>query len=75
MLDAPLAAFGLSNVLIVMAVLITVPVLTGVYVYRDAERRNMNAAIWALIALCTPLLTGFIVYLLVRRKAETTEYR
>jgi ABC-type tungstate transport system substrate-binding protein len=75
MLDASLIEFGVSNALIVMAVLITVPVLMGVYVYRDAGRRNMNAAIWTLIALFAPLFTGFIVYLLVRRKAEATEYR
>lgn len=38
----------------------------GVYVYRDAKRRGMNAVAWALIALFGPALIGFIIYLLVR---------
>lgn len=40
--------------------------LIGIYVYRDAKRRGMNSALWTLIALLTPGLIGFIIYLLVR---------
>ena len=34
-----------------LAVLIIVPILVGVYVFRDASRRGMNAALWTLIAV------------------------
>lgn len=43
-----------------------VPLLIGVYVYRDAKRRDMNGLLWALIAVLAPGLIGFLVYLLVR---------
>lgn len=46
--------------------LLLVPLLIGVYVYRDARRREMNALLWALIAVLAPGLIGFLVYLLVR---------
>ena len=46
--------------------LLTVPVLVGVYVFRDAKRRGMNAALWTLISILAPSLIGFIIYLLVR---------
>lgn len=43
-----------------------IPIIIGVYVYRDATRRNMNATLWALVAALAPTLIGFIIYLLVR---------
>ena len=49
-----------------LAVLIVVPILVGVYVFQDARRRGMNAALWTLIAVLVPILVGFIIYLLVR---------
>lgn len=52
--------------LFMLAALLTVPVLIGVYVYRDAHRRGMNAALWTLIAVAAPALIGFIIYLLIR---------
>ena len=52
--------------LILLSVVIFVPVLIGVYVYRDASRRGMNAVMWTLIAILAPSLIGFIIYLLVR---------
>lgn len=53
-------------ILFVLAALLTVPILIGVYVYRDAGRRRMNAALWTLIAVAAPGLIGFIIYLLIR---------
>lgn len=50
----------------ILAVVIGFPIMIGVYVYRDAERRRMNATLWTLVAVFTPGLTGFIIYLLVR---------
>ena len=53
-------------ILVVLTALLTVPVLIGMYVYRDSHRRGMNAALWTLIAVAAPALIGFIIYLLVR---------
>ena len=52
--------------LVVLIALLTIPVMIGVYVYRDAKRRGMNAMAWTLIAVVAPALIGFIIYLLVR---------
>ena len=49
-----------------MLMVLVLPVLVGVYVYRDAKRRRMNAALWTLIAILAPSLIGFIIYLLIR---------
>lgn len=51
---------------IIMLILIGFEVLIGVYVFKDARRRGMNAALWTLIAILAPSLIGFIIYLLVR---------
>ena len=51
---------------ILMIIVVLLPLLIGVYVYRDAKRRGMNAALWTLIAILAPSLIGFIIYLLVR---------
>jgi len=51
---------------IVLALFLAIPILIGVYVYRDAMRRRMNAVLWTLIAIFAPYLIGFIIYLLVR---------
>ena len=53
-------------VMIVYLLLLAIPVLIGVYVYRDAKRRGMNAVLWVLIAIFAPSLIGLIIYLLVR---------
>ena len=57
------AVFPMS---ILLVVLLTVPLMVGVYVYRDASRRGMNALLWALVAAFGPVLVGLIIYLLVR---------
>lgn len=49
-----------------LAILLTIPVLVGVYVYQDAKRRGMNQVLWTLVAALAPSLIGFIIYLLVR---------
>ena len=53
-------------VLILISVIVLLPILVGIYVYRDAKSRGMNAAMWTLIAILVPSLIGFIIYLLVR---------
>lgn len=51
----------------VAVIVLTVPVLIGIYVWRDSKRRQMNSVLWTLIAVIAPSLIGFIIYLLVRR--------
>lgn len=53
-------------IFIVLAVIIILPFVIGVYVYRDAKHRGMNAILWALVAALVPSLIGLLVYLLVR---------
>ncbi|MBQ8637708.1 MAG: zinc ribbon domain-containing protein [Lachnospiraceae bacterium] len=64
------AAGGISHVFLVLLVItvftLVVPVTVGIYVYRDAKRRGMNALLWAVLAAVVPSLIGLIVYLLVR---------
>lgn len=52
--------------MIYLAILISIPVLIGVYVYKDAKKRGMSPVPWTLIAVLAPALIGFIIYLLVR---------
>lgn len=49
-----------------LAMVVAVPVLIGVYVYRDAVQRSMNAVLWTLVAVLAPGFIGFIIYLIVR---------
>jgi predicted amidophosphoribosyltransferase len=50
--------------------LLFIPAIIGIYVYKDAESRNMNAILWALIAAFTPTYIGLIVYLIIRSDYE-----
>jgi len=59
-------AVSIFILLIFIPLIFCIPILIGVYVYRDANRRGMNAVLWTLIALFTPSLLGLIIYLLVR---------
>lgn len=43
-----------------------IPILIGVYVYKDATSRGMNASLWTLIAVLSPAVIGLIIYLVVR---------
>lgn len=47
-------------------VFLLIPLIVGIYVYRDAQNRNMNALLWALVAALAPTYIGLIVYLIVR---------
>lgn len=56
-----------STLIAAMAALVaSASLIMGIYVYRDAKKRNMPAFRWALIAAFFPALTGFAVYLLTR---------
>lgn len=53
--------------LFILAVVIGFPIMIGIYVYRDAQSRSMNATLWTLVAVFAPGLIGLIIYLLVCR--------
>ena len=59
--------------LIPLILLLIIPVSIGIYVWRDAKRRRMNAVLWTIIAVFAPTLIGFIVYLLVRSSYSDLE--
>lgn len=45
---------------------LVIPIMIGMYVYRDATARGMNAVLWTLIAVLSPTFIGLIIYLIVR---------
>lgn len=45
---------------------ISLPIIIGTYVYRDAKNRGMNATLWTLLSILAPGFIGLIVYLIVR---------
>jgi hypothetical protein len=51
--------------IIPLACLLAIVSIIGVYVYRDATQRCMNARLWTAIAVLFPT-AGLIIYLLVR---------
>ncbi len=59
-------SIAIFPVIIVLSLIIIIPFIIGIYVYRDANRRGMNAILWALVAAAAPALIGVIIYLLVR---------
>ena len=54
----------------VLAIAVIIPVLIGVYVYRDAKSLNLNAVMWTLIAVLVPGYIGLIAYLIVRSQSS-----
>lgn len=52
---------------LMIIILTAVPVLLGVFVYRDAKARGMEPLLWTLLAIFAPGFIGLIVYLVVRR--------
>ena len=63
----PLAMFaGFFLIIIVLVIVILViGILLAIWVYKDAKKRDMNAAVWLLIVLVTGCI-GCIIYLVVR---------
>lgn len=58
----------LPILLLFTAIIIAIPILIGIYVYRDAKSRGMDAVLWTLVALIVPSLIGLIIYLIVRKE-------
>ncbi len=52
-------------IIILLVVWFVVALLIAIWVYKDAKKRDMNAAVWLLIVLVTGCI-GCIIYLVVR---------
>ncbi|MBQ9767464.1 MAG: zinc ribbon domain-containing protein [Lachnospiraceae bacterium] len=61
-----MAGIAYIPMLLLLIFVIALPILIGVYVYKDASRRSMNAALWTLLAIFAPGFVGLIIYLIVR---------
>ena len=53
------------TMMILVVVFYIIALLIAIWVYRDAKKRDMNAAVWLLIVLVTGCI-GCIIYLVVR---------
>jgi len=68
-----LFGLGIFALMIAIAVLwFVVAILIAVWVYRDAEKRGENGALWLIIVLITGIL-GLIIWLIVRGDKPVTE--
>lgn len=59
--------------ILVAALFLVLPIMIGIYVYRDATSRGMNASLWTLIAVLAPAAIGLIIYLVVRSENSAYE--
>ncbi len=67
MTHSSVAAIPMVPLLLLMGLLIfVVPVIIGIYVYRDAKKRGMNAILCTILAVLAPAFIGFIIYLIIR---------
>jgi hypothetical protein len=65
----PLASLALAGVVALVSLVFASMIFLTAYVYQDAKRRGMNAAVWMLVCIVffpAYLVLGFIIYLLVR---------
>jgi len=51
--------------IVLVVVFYIIAILIAVWVYKDAKKRDMNAAVWLLIVLLTGCI-GCIIYLVIR---------
>lgn len=60
------------NIFIFLGLFLVCMILTiiflGLWVYRDAKNRGLNAAMWTAIVILVPNLIGLIIYFLIGRK-------
>ncbi|KKM74095.1 hypothetical protein LCGC14_1403850 [marine sediment metagenome] len=63
----PLGILGgfLILILVLAVTWFIIAILVAIWVYKDAKKRDMNAAVWLLIVLVTGCI-GCIIYLVVR---------
>lgn len=53
-------------IILLVLLVAAIPVIMGIYIYKDAKKRGMNAALWTLIGVLAPGFIGLIIYLIVR---------
>ena len=63
--DYGIAAGVLMFILVFAIVILILGIALAVWVYKDAKKRDMNAAVWLLVVLLTGCI-GCIIYLIVR---------
>ena len=57
--------FSIFSILFVMLCFLfslLLPILIGVFVYKDAKKRNMDAVLWTVIAIFAPGFIGLIIF-------------
>ena len=59
---------GLLLLIPMFLILILMPVLIGIGVYRDAKARGMEPWLWTAVAVLVPYCIGLIIYLVLRTK-------
>jgi TctA family transporter len=59
------ALFGMM--ILIPLVWFIIGILLCIWVYKDAERRGMNAVLWLIVVLISGII-GFIIYLVVRKE-------
>ncbi len=72
--SADVVGFGFVGIIVLLVficIAIGITAAIGVFVYRDAKKRGMNAPLWTLVALVAPGLIGLIIYLVVRSDRDT----
>lgn len=52
--------------MIILIIVAAAGIAIGIFVWRDAKRRNMNAAVWTLLAVILPCFIGLAIYLVAR---------
>lgn len=62
-----MAVLVLFPTLFIMLLSFAAVAFLGVWTYRDAKARGLNAALWVLVVLLVPSLIGLIIYLVVGR--------
>ena len=69
LMDMATATNILTVVLAVISLVVLImPVVIAVFVYRDAEERGMEPKIWMMVAAFLPFCIGLIIYLIKRRQ-------
>lgn len=69
-----LAFLGMTVMFLFFGVLLVVAILLAVWVYRDAEARDMDGVLWLIVVLLTNVI-GLIIYLIVRADHPEREDR
>ncbi len=46
-------------------------IFIAIWVYKDAKKKRLNAAVWVLIVWITPFFIGFIRYLMFRGRLNS----